>query len=235
MTLSPPPPEIIPKFINLLQRNKPLYIHGKGDNSRRYLHAGDAADAFDTILHKGSIGEIYNVDSKDEIENLHLAKKLCTAFGIGEEGFESRIQYTRDRPFNDCRYAVNGDKLAALGWKQRVAFEDGLAQCVDWYRKYSTWWGDIANILTPFPEISRGVDKAVGNGGGLEAEAGGRGGGFSGGPPAVQLQQQQQQHVVQAEVGAEPYNPACAGKKLVNGFVGKKRKADALDEVELLE
>lgn len=125
--------------------------------------------------------------------------------------------------------------MAALGWKQRVAFEDGLAQCVDWYRKYSTWWGDIANILTPFPEISRGVDKAVGNGGGLEAEAGGRGGGFSGGPPAVQLQQQQQQHVVQAEVGAEPYNPACAGKKLVNGFVGKKRKADALDEVELLE
>lgn len=75
----------------------------------------------------------------------------------------------------------------------------------------------------------------VGNGGSLEAEAeaGGRGGGFSGGPPAVQLQQQQ--HVVQAEVGAEPYNPAGAGKKLVNGFVGKKRKADALDEVELLE
>lgn len=51
----------------------------------------------------------------------------------------------------------------------------------------------------------------------------------------LQQQQQQQQHVVQAEVGAEPYNPACAGKKLVNGFVGKKRKADALDEVELLE
>lgn len=51
----------------------------------------------------------------------------------------------------------------------------------------------------------------------------------------MQLQLQQQQHVVQAEVGAEPYNPAGAGKKLVNGFVGKKRKADALDEVELLE
>ena len=208
--------EIIPKFINLLQRNKPLFIHGKGDNSRRYLHAGDAADAFDTILHKGQMGEIYNVDSKDEIENLDLAKKLCKAFGV--EDFESRIQYTRDRPFNDCRYAVNGDKLAKLGWKQKVSFEDGLAQCVDWYQKYSTWWGDIANILTPFPELS---SKAVGPGlleaALSESEAGNAS--------------------LQADVGAEPYDPASAGAKKFkngtpasNGVAFKKRKAEALEE-----
>ncbi|USW54361.1 Putative dTDP-glucose 4,6-dehydratase, NAD(P)-binding domain, NAD(P)-binding domain superfamily [Septoria linicola] len=220
------PEKIIPKFINLLQRSKPLFIHGKGDNSRRYLHAGDAADAFDTILHKGVIGEIYNVDSKDEIENLDLAKKLCKAFGI--EDFEKHIQYTRDRPFNDCRYAVNGDKLAKLGWKQKVSFEEGLAQCVDWYQKYSTWWGDINKILTPFPELHSkadgpAVDRLCSHNSG--AGDAGR----------------------QAGVGAEPYDPASAGKKLkgwngsangstscdggaVNGGAVKKRKAEALED-----
>lgn len=164
------------------------------------------------------MGEIYNVDSKDEIENLDLAKKLCKAFGV--EDFESRIQYTRDRPFNDCRYAVNGDKLAKLGWKQKVIFEDGLAQCVDWYQKFSTWWGDIDNILTPFPELS---NKAVGAG--LETV-------FSEESSAGKAGLQQ------AEVGAEPYDPASAGKKqkkpngnpASNGVAFKKRKAEALEQ-----
>ncbi|CAK1362799.1 unnamed protein product [Cercospora beticola] len=225
------PEKIIPKFINLLQRNKPLFIHGKGDNSRRYLYAGDAADAFDTILHKGTMGEIYNVDSKDEIENLDLAKKLCKAFGI--EDFEKHIQYTRDRPFNDCRYAVNGDKLAKLGWKQRVSFEEGLAQCVEWYQKFPTWWGDIDRILTPFPELRSTTADGPAADGVCEVGTGSAGA------------------VRQAGAGAQLYDPASAGKKLkewngvvnkvsacsngmgVNGgAVLKKRKADALDDAD---
>ncbi|KAM3419654.1 dTDP-D-glucose 4,6-dehydratase [Cercospora zeina] len=227
------PEKIIPKFINLLQRNKPLFIHGKGDNSRHYLYAGDAADAFDTILHKGTMGEIYNVDSKDEIENLQLAKKLCKAFGV--EDYEKHIQYTRDRPFNDCRYAVNGEKLARLGWKQKVTFEDGLAQCVEWYQKYSTWWGDIDSVLTPFPELKGATDGFVVDGVAGEVGTG------SGGSAVLQ----------QAGAGAhQAYDPASAGKKLQewNGVVKKiaacngmaanggaavkKRKADVLDDAE---
>lgn len=144
--------EVIPKFINLLQRDKALCIHGNGQNTRRYLYAGDAADAFDTILHKGEMGQIYNVDSRDEISNLELARRLCRDFGI--EKLHKRIEYTRDRPFNDLRYAVDGSKLRQLGWKQRVSFDEGLAKTVEWYKQYGNWWGPIDNILTPFPEVS---------------------------------------------------------------------------------
>lgn len=143
--------EIVPKFINLLQRKKPLWIHGDGNNTRRYLYAGDAADAFDTILHKGEIGQIYNVDSRDEISNLDLAGKLLGRFGVTD--IAGAIQHARDRPFNDLRYAVDGAELRKLGWKPQVSFEQGLTNTVEWYGKFSDWWGPIDNILTPFPVV----------------------------------------------------------------------------------
>ncbi|KAK5135394.1 hypothetical protein LTR08_005336 [Meristemomyces frigidus] len=145
------PEKIIPKFINLLQRQRPLWIHGDGQHTRRYLYAGDAADAFDTILHKGVIGQIYNVDSRDEISNLDLAAKLLNTFDIADS--DGWTQHTKDRPFNDRRYAVDGTKLRNLGWKQSVSFEDGMASTVDWYSKYGNWWGPIDAILSPFPVV----------------------------------------------------------------------------------
>lgn len=134
----------------------PLFIHGDGKHTRRYLYAGDAASAFDTILHRGDIGQIYNVDSKDEVSNLELARTLLGMFGYSDT--ESWIQHTRDRPFNDRRYAVDGTKLRQLGWVQRVSFEDGLAATVDWYCKFSGWWGPIDNtLLSPFPIVKAGI------------------------------------------------------------------------------
>lgn len=167
--------EIIPKFTNLLQRKKALFIHGDGKHTRRYLYAGDAADAIDTIIHKGEIGQTYNVDSRDEICNLDLAKKLLGIFDVGDK--DAWIQHTVDRPFNDRRYAVDGTKLRKLGWKQRVTFDEGLATTVEWYGKFSNWWGPIDNILmAPFPvvkgdqviapEANRKIEAAV------DAEAG---------------------------------------------------------------
>lgn len=105
-------------------------------------------------MHKGEIGQIYNVDSRDEISNLDLAGKLLNRFGVTD--IASSIQHTRDRPFNDLRYAVDGEKLRELGWKPRVPFEEGLTNTVDWYAKYSDWWGPIENILTPFPMVKSG-------------------------------------------------------------------------------
>ncbi|KAK5116308.1 hypothetical protein LTR85_009280 [Meristemomyces frigidus] len=147
------PEKIIPKFINLLQRKRPLWIHGDGQHTRRYLYAGDAADAFDTVLHKGVIGQIYNVDSRDEISNLDLARQLLDVFGIANA--EGWTEHTKDRPFNDRRYAVDGSKLRKLGWKQSVSFESGLAATVDWYGRFGEWWGEIDAILSPFPVVER--------------------------------------------------------------------------------
>ncbi|KAH6694013.1 dTDP-D-glucose 4,6-dehydratase [Plectosphaerella plurivora] len=155
------PEKIIPKFTCLLNRGEPVVLHGDGSPTRRYLFAGDAADAFDTILHKGHMGQIYNVGSYDEISNLTLCGKLLDQMGIpynGEDEFKKWVKYTRDRPFNDHRYAVDGTKLRNLGWDQKTSFAEGLKITVDWYRRFGEeWWGDISQVLTPFPVV-HGLD-----------------------------------------------------------------------------
>jgi dTDP-glucose 4,6-dehydratase len=153
----------------------PLFIHGDGSHTRRYLFAGDAASAFDTILHRGEFGQIYNVDSRDEISNLDLAKRLLGMFGISD--IQGWIQYTRDRPFNDCRYAVDGTKLRQLGWKQNVSFAEGLGATMDWYCKFSNWWGPIDNtLLSPFPVVQSGhvIDPVESEKGEQEVDVGAR-------------------------------------------------------------
>ncbi|POR31346.1 Trifunctional UDP-glucose 4,6-dehydratase/UDP-4-keto-6-deoxy-D-glucose 3,5-epimerase/UDP-4-keto-L-rhamnose-reductase RHM3 [Tolypocladium paradoxum] len=154
------PEKIIPKFACLLNRGRPVVLHGDGSPTRRYLYAGDAADAFDTILHKGHVGHIYNVGSSDEISNLELSGKILDAMGIetdSPERFRKWIKYTNDRPFNDRRYAVDGTKLRKLGWDQKTSLEEGLQATVHWYRRFGElWWGDISHVLTPFPIVSEG-------------------------------------------------------------------------------
>lgn len=138
-----------------------MVLHGDGTPTRRYLFAGDAADAFDTILHKGEMGHIYNVGSYDEISNINLCAKLLTEMGIShgtEDEFRKWVKYTHDRPFNDHRYAVDGTKLRKLGWDQKTSFADGLTLTVSWYKQFGErWWGDISHVLAPFPIVS-GLD-----------------------------------------------------------------------------
>lgn len=93
--------EVIPKFTCLLNRGQPVVLHGDGSPTRRYLYAGDAADAFDTILHKGEIGQIYNVGSYDEISNITLCSHLLKGLNIPHETQEELhkwIKHTHDRP-----------------------------------------------------------------------------------------------------------------------------------------
>ncbi|RSM10446.1 hypothetical protein CEP52_003544 [Fusarium oligoseptatum] len=156
------PEKIIPKFSSLLHRGQPVVLHGDGSPTRRYLYAGDAADAFDTILHKGEMGQIYNVGSYDEISNITLCHKLLAEMGINDQDtteFKNWVKYTHDRPFNDHRYAVDATKLKQLGWTQKTPFENGLKITMDWYRRYGDrWWGDISAVLSPFPLV---VNKNV--------------------------------------------------------------------------
>ncbi|EQL02570.1 dTDP-D-glucose 4,6-dehydratase [Ophiocordyceps sinensis CO18] len=155
------PEKVIPKFICLLNRERPMILHGDGSPTRRYLYAGDAADAFDTILHKGQIGQVYNVGSLDEISNLDLCGKMLDAMDIAKLGNKGTwVEYSSDRPFNDRRYAVDATKLRKLGWQPQTSFHDGLEATVDWYRRFGeTWWGDISHVLTPFPVVND--DKVV--------------------------------------------------------------------------
>lgn len=144
-----------------------MLLHGDGKHTRRYLFAGDAADAFDTILHKGLIGQIYNVGSTDEISNLELCSLLLKEFGHDPAvDFDSFVKHTIDRPFNDRRYAVDATKLKGLGWVQKTTFAEGLKATVDWYRKFgSEWWGNIDLVLVPFPVVKDSEVVDAGNSG----------------------------------------------------------------------
>ncbi|KAF2019890.1 NAD(P)-binding protein [Aaosphaeria arxii CBS 175.79] len=151
------PEKIIPKFIMLLQRHSKLLLHGDGSPTRRYVYAADIVDALDTIFHKGTIGQIYNIASKDEVSNIDICHKLLDIFELPHETpeqLERLVQHTEDRPFNDQRYATDGSKLALLGWKPKTSFEDGLRLTVEWYRRFGeVWWGDISRVLTSFPVV----------------------------------------------------------------------------------
>jgi dTDP-glucose 4,6-dehydratase len=157
------PEKVIPKFTCLLQRGRKMILHGDGSPTRRYLFAGDAADAFDTILHKGLNGHIYNIGSRDEIANKELCQLLLKQFNI-EVDYEKWVEHTHDRPFNDMRYAVDAGKISKLGWTQKTSFEKGLKMTVDWYKQFGeTWWGDISHCLEAFPVAETYKEKAKNN------------------------------------------------------------------------
>ncbi|KAK9472437.1 uncharacterized protein V1510DRAFT_351183, partial [Dipodascopsis tothii] len=142
------PEKIIPKFICRLNRGLPCVVHGDGSNSRRYLYAGDAVDALDTILHLGKRGQIYNIGTPDEVSNLDLCRLIIERVGAPADA----IAFSVDRPFNDRRYAIDATRLRDLGWTQRTPFADGLAATVAWYARFGeTWWGDISSSLSAFP------------------------------------------------------------------------------------
>lgn len=161
---------MIPKFTLALERNLPLLLHGDGLHTRRYLFASDAADAFDTILHRGAIGSTYNVGSSDEVSNLQLCTMLLQHFGhdtrAASFSLADHVRHTVDRPFNDRRYAVDATRLQDLGWRQKVPFEEGLQKTVAWYRRFGNrWWGDVTKVVEgAFPVVSGGV--VVSDGGG---------------------------------------------------------------------
>ncbi|KAF2758509.1 NAD(P)-binding protein [Pseudovirgaria hyperparasitica] len=161
------PEKVIPKFTCLLNRQQKLLLHGDGKHARKYLYAGDACDAFDTILHKGTMGQVYNIPSNDEISNLNLCSQLLDYFGYPNSTsseFYMCVQHTQDRPFNDRRYAVDGSKLKQLGWSQKTSWEEGFKTTVGWYIKYGeTWWGDIEGVFTAFPTITEGDVSTVEN------------------------------------------------------------------------
>jgi UDP-glucose 4,6-dehydratase len=180
------PEKIIPKFVNQLMRGLPLTLHGTGANTRNYLFVEDVARAFDVVLHKGSVGEIYNIGGNNEKSNIEVARELLkslgkvAAAGSLEAAEAKHIVLVPDRPFNDLRYHLDCARLNALGWKEEVSFEAGLARTVEWYAKFSGNWDNVESALVAHPR--RGFSgKAWTGKPDEEASAGGGGSGGGGG------------------------------------------------------
>ena len=125
------PEKLIPRFIQLLKEDKKVTIHGDGSVVRAFLHAYDTARAFEVVLEKGVIGEIYNIGCNTGMEYtvLDVAKMLIKMIK-NTENYDEWIEYVEDRPFNDKRYYISNQKLKDLGWDISVKFEDGVGRLV---------------------------------------------------------------------------------------------------------
>ena len=129
------PEKLIPKLIYNIITNKELPIYGKGTNSREWIYVKDHCDALIRIFEKGKIGNFYNIGSNKNLINLEICKKLLKiAKSKINLGNKVKINFVKDRPGHDIRYALNSTKLIReLRWKPKTTFENGLIKTFDWY------------------------------------------------------------------------------------------------------
>lgn len=144
------PEKLIPKFISLLSAGRPCPLHGTGENRRSFLYVEDVSNAFDVILRKGRVGEVYNIGSDEELTNKEVLLRLLREFGL-ESQEDKYVRYVRDRAFNDLRYHIDTSNLEALGWEKRVSFDQGIRLTKDWYQSKPTYFGDLSRALKAHP------------------------------------------------------------------------------------
>ncbi len=142
------PEKAIPVFTISAMRDESLPVYGDGRQEREWLFVEDAVRALTLLCRKGKPGAIYNIGSGVWRRNMVVVKRILARLGKPE----SLIRHVADRPGHDRRYAIQARKIRALGWRPRMAFEDGLDLTVDWYREHPAWW-------KPLRERTRGYLK----------------------------------------------------------------------------
>jgi len=127
-------------FITNLMEGKKVPIYGDGKNVRDWLYVEDHCKAIDLIIHQGKIGETYCIGGNAEKTNLEVAGKLLELMGKTE----SEIEYVKDRPGHDVRYAIDFSKInQELGWEPEVSFDEGMKKTVEWYKENEEWWKTV--------------------------------------------------------------------------------------------
>lgn len=122
----------IPVFIAAAVRGDPLPVYGDGSNRREWLFVEDFARAAWCVVEQGEAGGVYNAGGGHEMANVDLAREICRL----TDADPSLVSFVTDRPGHDERYSMTWDRLAALGWKPEVGFEQGLARTVEWFREH---------------------------------------------------------------------------------------------------
>lgn len=130
------PEKLIPFFISKLLKNEKVPVYGDGLNVRDWLYVYDHCEAIDVVLHKGKIGEVYNIGGHNEKTNMEITRLILSEMGKDE----SSIEYVADRLGHDRRYAIANDKITSeLGWKPSITFEEGIKLTIDWYLSHQDW------------------------------------------------------------------------------------------------
>ncbi|MBV6479639.1 MAG: dTDP-glucose 4,6-dehydratase 2 [Ignavibacteria bacterium] len=134
------PEKLIPLMIAKAINDEKLPVYGDGKNVRDWLYVDDHCSAIFETLHKGKSGEVYNVGGNNEWYNIDIVKLILNKLGKSE----NLIQYVKDRPGHDRRYAIDSSKIMnELGWKPAYNFESGIEKTIRWYTKNSDWWKKV--------------------------------------------------------------------------------------------
>ncbi|WAA09721.1 dTDP-glucose 4,6-dehydratase [Fervidibacillus albus] len=133
------PEKLIPLTIIRLLNDEKVPVYGDGKNVRDWLYVSDTVKAIDLVFHKGIPGEIYNVSANNGKRNIDVVRTILRELGKTERS----VEYVKDRPRHDRKYAMDASKIRGLGWKPETSFEQGMKQTIEWYRKNTSWWQQL--------------------------------------------------------------------------------------------
>jgi dTDP-glucose 4,6-dehydratase len=133
------PEKVIPLFATNAIDKEPLPVYGDGRQMREYQYVEDHCEAIDLVLQKGTIGDIYNIGTGQEMENLQMVEILLKVLNRPRD----LILHVKDRPGHDRRYSLDITKIKALGWQPRHTSEEAIALTAQWYAENEWWWRKI--------------------------------------------------------------------------------------------
>ncbi len=140
------PEKLIPLFITNLLEGKKVPVYGDGRQVREWIFTQDHCRAIDLIMEKGKAGETYNIGTGHSKQNIEVTRFILQELGFGKAELSSgdgMIEYVKDRPAHDFRYALDSQKLRSLGWSPSLPFEQGLRRTILWYKENEWWWKKI--------------------------------------------------------------------------------------------
>jgi dTDP-glucose 4,6-dehydratase len=145
------PEKLIPLMIVNAQAGKPLPVYGDGQQVRDWLYVKDHCSAIRRVLHKGRMGEVYNIGGWNEKPNLEIVHTVCDLLDelkprADGKSYRAQITYVADRPGHDRRYAIDARKIEQeLGWKPSETFESGIRKTIQWYLENPAWVANVQN------------------------------------------------------------------------------------------
>jgi len=141
------PEKFVPVIILKTLHDEKIPVYGDGTNVREWLYVTDCAEGIMAAIDRGKAGEIYNIGSKEEKQNIEVAKAILKLLGKGEE----LIEFVKDRPGHDFRYSLDTTKAKRdLGWEAKTSFDKGLKKTVEWYTEHLKWAQDKVAYLNDY-------------------------------------------------------------------------------------
>jgi len=135
------PEKLIPFMIQKALKNEPLPVYGTGLNVRDWLYVSDHCEAIDLIVRHGVDGNVYNVGGHNEKTNMQIVEIILKQMGKPD----SLIHHVQDRPGHDLRYAIDPSKMNAIGWTNKVPFEEGIKKTIEWNLANKDWINSVSN------------------------------------------------------------------------------------------